>query len=57
MIRWYDYFVIAITSVIIFPFVMLILPPIINLQAIFPLYGCWLFWEMYCYKRQSIENV
>jgi hypothetical protein len=57
MIRWYDYFVIAITSVLIFPFAMIILPPIINLNAVFPLYAFWWFWEMYCDKRQSIENV
>lgn len=56
MIRWYDYVAVAIMTVFIFPAAIMILPPIINLNAIIPLYASWYMWIMYCDKRQSMEN-
>lgn len=56
MIRWYDYIAVAIMAMFMFPGAMMILPPIINLNAIIPLCASWYMWIMYCDKRQSMEN-
>jgi len=57
MIRWYDYIAVALMAMFIFPAVIAILPPIINLNAILPLGASWYMWTIYCDKRQSMENV
>jgi len=56
MIRWYDYIAVAFMAMFMFPGAMMILPPMINLNAIIPLCASWYVWIMYCDKRQSMEN-
>jgi len=43
-------------AMFMFPAVITILPPIINLNAILPLGASWYMWTIYCDKRQSMEN-
>ena len=56
MIRWYDYIAVALMAMFMFPSVILLLPPVINLTALIPMYASWYMWIMYCDKRQSMEN-
>jgi len=43
-------------AMFMFPAVITILPPVINLSALIPIWASWYMWIMYCDKRQSMEN-